>query len=459
MTDFNALDRFVLEKISETKLPGISLAAVKDGTVVYSRGYGFRDIEGGKAATPETLYCIGSITKSFTCIAIMQLQERGLLSLEDEISKHLPFNLRAKGEPIRIWHLMSHSSGIPALAYVEAVVRHTMKSADTWLPLMNLGDMITFMDEAEGWAEGKPGERWFYLNEGYRLLGSIVEKASGEEYADYVSRHILAPLNMSRSFFDKALIDSDPDTAVPYIVTRDGDRIPSTYAYGIVSSDGGLVSSATDMAKYLTMLLVCGRCPSGHVLSEGSLGEMMKPKVRTPDEPWVTEQVKYYGYGLGSSEDPWGNRIISHGGSVTTATAQIEFMPEKGLGVIVLANGSGYPLSSIADYALAIMNDKDPEELPVIRFERALREVEGVYETYKGTMKGRVQRRGSLLNLETGDKFRDVSVPLIPVDWTGDVKRFEGISGDRKYPAEFYRVGVEQFLIYERYKMRRVGKY
>jgi hypothetical protein len=72
-------------------------------------------------------------------------------------------------------------------------------------------------------------------------------------------------------------------------------------------------------------------------------------------------------------------------------------------------------------------------------------------------MRGKVQRSGSLLSLETGDKYRDVTVPLIPLEWLGDVKRFEGLSADRKQPVEFYRVGGEQYLIYERYKMKRIG--
>lgn len=458
MDKFDALDRFVLEKVSETKLPGLSLAAVKDGRVIYSRGYGLRDIEYGKPATTETLYCIGSVTKSFTCIAIMQLQERGLLNVEDEIGKHIPFSLKPKGESVRISHLMSHSSGIPALAYLEAAIRHTMKSANTWLPLVDGKDMISFMDGAEAWAHNKPGERWFYLNEGYRLLEAIIEVVSGERYTDYVKRHILKPLGMSRSFYSREEVEEDPEAATPYIVTRDGERLPSTYAYGICTADGGLISCASDMAKYIAMFLNGGIGHSGKVLSSESLSEMMRPRIRTPDEPWITRNTKYYGFGLNSAEDTLGNKVISHGGSVTTATAQLAFIPEKRVGVIVLANGTGYPLSYIADYTLALLNDGNPEQMPVILFERALEEVEGVYETYKGTMKGKIQRKGSLLSLETGDKYRDVTVPLVPVDWLGDVKLFEGLSGDRKQRVEFYREGGEQYLIYERYKMRKVGK-
>jgi CubicO group peptidase (beta-lactamase class C family) len=458
MTNLEKLDRFILDKMTETKLPGLSLAAVKNGKTIYTRGYGLRDIAKGKPATPDTLYCIGSVTKSFTCIAIMQLQEKGKLTVEDPVEKHLPLRLRSKGEPVRIRHLMSHTSGIPALAYVEAVIRHTMKSADTYLPLATGQDMNTFLDEAEAWAHTRPGERWFYLNEGYRLLGEIIEKTSGEKYEDYVKRHILQPLGMKRSVFSPEDVEADPDAATPYIVTRDGQQIPSAYAYGIVTSDGGLISSANDMATYLKMLLGEGAANETRVLSADSLREMKKPRIKTPDQPWITKTTRYYGYGLGINTDPDGDVTVSHGGSVTTATAQLAFAPENGVGVIVLANGTGYPLATITDYALAALTEADPDQLPTIRFENTLTDLEGNYETYKHTMKARVTRRGSLLQLDTGDKYRDVTVPLIPLDWESPIKTFEGITGDRKQPAEFYKQDGEQHLIYERYKLKRVGK-
>jgi len=458
MTSLERLDRFILDKIAETHLPGVSLAAVKNGKTVYARGYGLRDIAGGKPATPDTLYCIGSVTKSFTCISILQLQEAGKLGVDDPVEKHLPLRLRAKGEPVLIRHLMSHTSGIPALAYVEAVVRNTMKSADAWMPLATGTDMNTFLDEAGEWAHARPGERWFYLNEGFRLLGEIIEKTSGEKYEDYVKTHILDPLGMRRSCFAPEDVAADPDAAVPYIVTRDGQHIPSTYAYGIVGSDGGLISSANEMAEYLKMLLKEGAAGKKRILTAESAREMRVPRVRTPEQPWVTKTTRQYAYGLGVNTDPDGGVVISHGGSVTTATTHLAFSPEKGVGVIVLANGSGYAMATIADYALAALTGADPDQLPTVRFENTLASLEGSYETYKHAMKAKVTRRGSILQLDTGDKYRDVSVPLVPLDWESPTKTFEGLSGTTKQLAEFYTQNGEQYLIYERYKLKRVGK-
>ncbi|HIH88625.1 TPA: beta-lactamase family protein, partial [Candidatus Bathyarchaeota archaeon] len=381
MTSLDKLDSFILDKMCETRLPGVSLAAVKGGKVVYSRGYGLRDVARGKPATPDTIYCIGSITKSFTCIAVMQLVEKGLLSVDDPLEKHLLIKLHAKGKPVKISHLMSHTSGIPATAYAEAAIRNVMKAADTYMPLASGADMYTFLDGAEEWANNAPGERWYYLNEGFRLLGEVVEKVSGEKYVDYVRAHILDPLGMARSTFSPNAVEADPDAATPYIVTRTGEQLPSTYPYGIVGSDGGIVSSATEMAEYLKMLLNKGKVGRKQVLSAASLAEMTKPRIKTPDQPWITKTVRHYGYGLGINVDPSGPTTISHGGSVSTATAQLAIIPEENIGVIVLANGTGYPLATIADYALAALAGRDPDQLPAIRFENTLTDLAGNYET------------------------------------------------------------------------------
>ena len=117
-----AIETFILEKMKESSIPGLSISIIKDGGVLYSRGFGFRDVEYGKPATEETIYGIGSVTKSFTALSIMKLVEMGKISVDDFIDKYIDIDIRPKGERIRIWHLLTHSSGIPALAYAEALI-------------------------------------------------------------------------------------------------------------------------------------------------------------------------------------------------------------------------------------------------------------------------------------------------------------------------------------------------
>jgi len=456
MLSWERFARFIFEKMAETKLPGLSVAAVRGEEVVWKGAFGFRNLALGLPATPATLYGIGSVTKSFTALAIMQLAEQGKLSLDDPVEEYVPMKVRPGGEPIRIRHLMCHTSGIPALAYAEAVIREVTGAGENWLPIASYSDLLAFMADAGGWAIARPGERWFYLNEGYVLLGAIVERCSGLPYEEYVKRNVLVPLGMERSFFRKDEVENDPDAATPYVVTRDGERKPSTYPYGAISADGGLVSSVLDLARYIAMYLGWGEAGGVRLVSRGAVEEMETPQVTVPWQGPFGEEG--YGYGLQILPDFFGRKLVGHGGSVLVATAYMGFIPEEGVGIALLANGSGYPLSQLGMYGLALMLGEDPEGLPFVQWDKALAELVGVYETYKGTLQAQVRRRGDLLSLEIRDKYTDLIVPLIPEALAGDVRRFYALQRGRRLPVEFRLRGGEIDLIYERYLLRKRGK-
>jgi len=446
---------FVFEKMAETKLPGLSVAAVRGEGILWKAAFGFRDLALGLPATPSTIYGIGSVTKSFTALAIMQLAEKGVLSLDHPVEEYIPLKVRPGGEPILIRHLLSHTSGIPALAYAEAVIRETVGAGENWLPIGNAGDLLTFMAGAEDWAVARPGERWFYLNEGYVLLGAIIERCSGLPYAEYVKRNVLVPLGMERSFFCKDEVEKDPDAATPYVITRDGDRVASTYPYGAISSDGGLISSVLDLARYVAMYLGWGELDGMRLASQESVKEMETPQVTVPWQGPFGEEG--YGYGLQVVPDFLGRKLIGHGGSVLVSTAYIGFIPEEGVGIALLANGSGYPLSHLGMYGLALMLGEDPDGLPFVKRDKALTELVGTYETYRGTMRALVRRTGDLLSLEIRDKYTDLIVPLIPEALEDDVRTFYALQQGRRLPVEFRCREGKVELVYERYLLRRTG--
>jgi CubicO group peptidase (beta-lactamase class C family) len=451
--DFSLLEGFIFEKMSKTHLPGLSIAIVKSEKVVYSRGFCFRDLEYGLRATPNTLYGIGSITKSFTALSIMQLAEKGKLSLEDSVSKYIPLNLKSMEEPIKIWHLLSHTSGIPALAYAEAFIRYRTGAGEKWIPIASCEDILTFMQEANQWALTKPGERWFYLNEGYVILGYIVEKLSNISYEEYVKKNILEPLKMNRSFFKKRDAESDLDVATPYIITRDGECKKSVYPYGI-SADGGLISNVLDLARYITMFLNRGTYNGNTLIPPDFIEEMEKPRIQLPLQIFGEES---YGYGLSITPHFLDNKLVSHGGSVLVYTAYMGYIPEKKIGIALMANGSGYPLSQMGLYGLALMLNGNPENLPFIKIERVYDMLTGLYETYKGTMKAQVVSKGGILHLEIKDKYTDMIIPLIPENIEGQVKKFYAIQSGGKLPVEFVIEGEKVDLIYERYRLKKVS--
>lgn len=464
------LDAFILPRMAATHLPALSLAVIRDGAVAYSRGYGLRDWRAGRPATPATLYGIGSITKSFTCLAVLQLQERGLLSVDDPVDRYLPLAVRPQGGTVLLRHLMSHTSGMPALGFAEHVLRQIIKPRPQLLLSGGPQDMLSFVNGAEDWAHTPPGDRWFYLNEGFALLGAIIGQVSGMPYVDYVKANILSPLGMERSYFERADVESDADAAVPSYTDRDGAVQAADYCYGMINAEGGLISSVEDMARYALMYINGGVTPDGtRLLSPDSLAAMFRPRVAVPGVQFSplsgpttggapvadSPAPNWYGYGL--SLAPLGEHtIVRHGGSVRVATGEMAFIPDQGAGVVILASGGGYPLAQFGQYALAQVVGMEPDELPFAVAERRLDALTGRYETYRGTTAATVRRQGGFLMVETADTDTPVTTVLIPDELSDSGGSFWTISGMMRQQAEFViRPGGAVEYVFERYKYRR----
>ncbi len=450
--ELSKLESFIIEKVSKTRIPGLSIALLKEGEIIYSRGFGFRDVENGLPSTKNTIYAIGSVTKSFTALAIMQLAEKGKLSLEDPVLKYVPsLNLR---EEIKIKHLLTHSSGIPALAYAEAYIRGLIGESQSWLPLASYEDLFSFMRDSEEWREAKPGEKFFYLNEGYVILGYIIEKLSGMGYEEYVRRNILEPLKMRRTFFRKEELEKEEDKATPYIITSKGEIVRSSYPFGL-KADGGLLSNVIDLLNYAMLYINRGVFEDMRLISEESILEMEKERIKRPLGIFDEE---YYGYGWVIVPDFLGKRLIWHSGSVLVSTAFLGYIPSERIAVAILANGSGYPLSFLGMYALALALNKDPEkELSFIAYDRLLDKLMGSYETYKGTYRAELTRKGDFLYLEFKGKYSEVSLPLVYEGRENGKVYFYTISAGRKMGIEFKERNGKIEMIYERYKMRKIS--
>ncbi|MBM3291541.1 beta-lactamase family protein, partial [Candidatus Bathyarchaeota archaeon] len=252
------LESFIFKRMGDSGIVGLSIAIIEDDEITYKKGFGFRDFIQGSSATPETIYCIGSVTKTFTALGIMQLHEKGLININDPVDKYIPFKSKANGEEVLIKHILSHSSGFSALGYAEATLGMVTGIYDRWFPIASPQDLLMFMNGAEDWAITKPGERHAYLNEGYIILGSIIEKASGTSYPDYIKENILKPLGMNKSTFKEEDIINEKDVATPYITSESGVKVATRYPYGQMIADGGLMSNSEEMVRYIRALLSKG---------------------------------------------------------------------------------------------------------------------------------------------------------------------------------------------------------
>lgn len=457
------LDRFAafaLEQLTATHLPSLSVAAIKEGEVVWQRAFGYRDIDAREPATPATLYGIASMTKSFAALAILQLAEQGRLTLNDPVEQHLPaFALRPGGESVRLWHFLTHSSGIPALGFSEQDINAHV-TGEASIPLANTEDLLTFVNGAADWVLHKPGEAWYYLNEGYGLIGAVIEQISGQTFADYVTDHILHPLGMTRSYFDRASVEADPNAATAYVLTSGGERYPGGYTFNPFPAKGGLISNTNDMARYLRMHLNGGVLDGAQIVSPDSLREMYTPRITRPERHTPFGPVGY-AYGVQVLPDFGGLRVVEHGGSVLTATSHMAWAPDENAAVEVLANGAGYPMNQFAYYALAELLGRDPEALPFVRRARQRAALGGIYRSYHGTMKARVRPAGDLLLFNDVDTYDDaLTVTLLPDDPRDpDNTAFHILAGGVETPVTFTpRADGGMAMVYGRYLYRKVGE-
>jgi len=191
--DYQALDSYLAGQIRSNRIPGAALAVVQGGQVVHTQGYG--EATAGRPMTPTTPMFIGSVSKSFTAVAVMQLVEQGRVSLDAPVQQYLPyFTLRnpQQASKITVRHLLNQTSGL-----APASLPNDALSEDA-----SLRQAVDLLADATLVAE--PGSAFLYCNHNYTLLGLLVETVSGESYGDYIQNHIFTPLGMEQSYISKS---------------------------------------------------------------------------------------------------------------------------------------------------------------------------------------------------------------------------------------------------------------
>ncbi|HVF56262.1 MAG TPA: serine hydrolase [Pyrinomonadaceae bacterium] len=317
------VDIYANNEIRANNFSGTILIA-RDGRVLLSKGYGMANIENDVLNSPQMRFRIGSLTKQFTAMAVMILQERGVLNVQDSICTYLP-NCPEMWRPITIHHLLTHTSGLPDFTY-------NLTSAEDDDPIPSVTRNIDRLRTSP--LEFTPGARFSYCNSGYVLLGHIIEKASGNSYQTFVRENIFVPLGMSNTGYDfngRIL----KHRATGYSL-RGGQILNARQIdMSVPFSAGGLYSTVEDLylwdqALYTTKLI-----------SEKSLKLMFTPF------------KEGYAYGWYAGER-FGRRVVSHGGMIEGYTAFIERFPEERVTVIVLSNLDSTPTSRFARDLAAI---------------------------------------------------------------------------------------------------------
>jgi CubicO group peptidase (beta-lactamase class C family) len=335
------------------KIPGMSVVLVRGAEVLWSEGFGLADVARRRSATANTLYRAGSLAKPLTAIGVMQLADKDLVDIDQTLAAYLPaFSIRSRfdtsAEPITVRSVLTHHGGLPT---------DLTKGMWTEQPFTAVATKLR-----EEYTCFPPNLVFSYSNVGYTLLGHLVQQVSGLPYSRYMEQRVLRPLGMMRSVF-RSRPQAAGDVAKGF---RNGREMALLPIRDLPAT--GLSTSAADLGRFMKAMLV-GRSPNGErFLESATIREILEPQ--NEDVDLDLDVIVGLGWFLEKDGVPGGGITARHGGTTLGFSAEMILLPEKGLGVAVLANGDGSRnvTAQLAEEILARMLAAKPTSFSAERF-------------------------------------------------------------------------------------------
>jgi CubicO group peptidase (beta-lactamase class C family) len=345
------LDSVFKEIMSRWNIPGLGVGIVADGEIVYARGFGVQSLETGTPVTPDSFFCIASITKCFVATAAMQLVEQGKLDLHAPLVEYLPyFRLDDdRHRQITLWQVLSHTSGMPDMdeAEYDELVAHP--EYDEGAPERYVRALASYKMIAA------PGERFAYSNIAYNVLGHLLAKISGQTFENYLQEQLLRPSGMPEStLFVSAVLRER--LAVPHLRTP-AMIVNPVYPYHRADAPASFLhSTVTEMCQWAITCLNGGLNARNRILSPASFELMWKPVAKRGIPPLREEMG--LGWTLGHFE---GARTVGHGGGGFGWTCFLVLLPETNRAAIVLCNEESSGHARAVEAVIHTMLEQEPQ--------------------------------------------------------------------------------------------------
>jgi len=321
------IEQKVEARRKELGIPGLSLAIVKDGEVIFSKGFGYKDFSKQVPVTQDTQFAIGSATKAFTALSILMSQQEGKLSLDDSPKKYLPYfkiNNADTDARITIRDLLSHSSGLNRTDLAMITGKLTRE------------ELIKVAGEAKPTAGLR--EKFQYQNIMFAAAGEIVAQVQKQSWESFVEEKIFKALGMTNSTMSVAQMQKVKDYSFGYDYNFDTKetRLLPTRDILQVAPAGSINSSAKDMSQWLKFMLAGGELGGKRLVSENLFAELIKPQMKIGGKS---------SYGLGWFLQEWnGLKVVQHGGNIDGFNSMVAMIPEKKIGFVMLTNVSASSL-------------------------------------------------------------------------------------------------------------------
>ena len=331
------LDGLFARQLEGHKIPGATVSVVKDGEVLFAKGYGESDVEAGRpVVADETLFRIASTSKLFTATAAMQLVEEGSLDLDEDVNTYLDdveIPGTYPGRPVTLRHLLTHTAG-----FEQEITGSGARDAADVEPL---GEYLS--NNVPGRVR-PPGEATSYSNYGMSLAGLVVEEVSGVPFARYVEENVTSPLGMDATTFDQPPAGELKERVATGYTVGGGDPVAGPFEYIDEAPAGSASTTATDMARFMIAHLQDGRYGDARILDEATAKEMHTRQ--------FAGDPRLDGMGLGFYEQTVnGERVIEHGGNLFRFHALAAMVPERNVGIFVAYNSYGEG-GNFAEYEL-----------------------------------------------------------------------------------------------------------
>lgn len=414
------IDDIVKSVMQKGPYPGMVIAVEKDGDVIYNKGHGFADLENNVAMTPDAVFAVGSVTKSFTGLAIMQLVEAGKVSLDAPVSTYLP-DYPEPGRSIAIRHLLNHTSGIPNYVHLPEFPKNPRRD-------YTHEEMLAFFQTKP--LLFAPGTAFSYSNSNTYLLGMIIEKVSGKDYPTYVADNILKPLDLQNTYYGDytRLIKNRVSGYKP---AAGGFVNATQYSPTVPFSAGAMMSTAADLLKYRR-----------GVFESAAVSAEVRKLITTRDK-LITGEVVSYALGCLVVDKFEGHAKISHAGDVFGFSAHYAYYPDDNVTIAVLTNGQGAtmpPVSIEHKVAREVLGIAQPAIRNLVPTETELQKWSGTFEIkpfqFGPPHYGFVAKDGKL-HLQYGGVGS--GAPLLPLLYQGKGRFVSAI--DDEHVFEFDRKG------------------
>lgn len=332
------LDEVVDRGLKEWNTPGLAIAVIQDGRIALARGYGFRDLANRQPVTPDTLFSIASASKPFTATLAAMLIDEQAFDLDLPLTTWIPdfrmFDPMATAKTT-LRDLLCHRTGIPRLEFYQLNMPATRGNVTAAMHCFK--PVVDFRSRLQ------------YSNINYIVAGNLLERITGKTWESLLRERIFEPLGMKRSLCSVKDVLHDPDHAKPYIDFDDVPEEMQPHDADVLGPAGGIISSVNDLSRWVLFNLNRGKVDGKSLVNDQNLARIQSPQMPAPMlRKFPRDSPPSYGLGW-IIDDYRGHRHVHHEGVLYGFTSLVSFLPDDGLGIVILANLNATPLPDVLE--------------------------------------------------------------------------------------------------------------